>query len=162
MPAGVTGALYLAGAGIDRHHAGSPALTACSFIAHPFAEGRRLYRTGDLAAWSTDGSLMLHAPAARSTQAADSAIDIGRVDALLCAHPAVAHAASVLRENQPGGKQLVSYVITGPGQSVDADELRGQLSRWLPAHVASTLVITAPQPSAGRGARLDQETSMLW
>jgi len=162
VPAGVTGALYLAGEDIEIHHAGSPALTARSFIAHPFADGRRLYRTGDLASWSTDGSLMLCASAERSTQGTDSAIDIDRVDALLCAHPAITHAASVLREDEPGRKQLVSYVITGPGQSVDADELRGRLSQLLPTHVASTFVITAPQRSAGHGARLDQETSMLW
>ena len=72
------------------------------------------------------------------------------------------HASSVLREDEPGRKQLVSYVVTGPGQSVNADELRGRVSRLLPAYVASTLVITAPQPSAVRGARLEQETSMLW
>jgi len=162
VPAGVTGALYLAGDGIENHHAGSPAPTACSFIAHPFADGRRLYRTGDLASWSPDGSLMLHAPAERPAQGTDCAIDIERVDTLLRAHPAIAHAASVLREDEPGRKQLVSYVITGPGQSVDADELRSRLSQWLPTHIASTLVITAPQRSAGHGARLDQETSMLW
>jgi len=105
---------------------------------------------------------MLNAPAERPAQGTDCAIDIERVDALLRAHPAIAHAASVLREDEPGRKQLVSYVITGPGQSVDADELRSRLSQWLPTHIASTLVITAPQRSAGHGARLDQETSMLW
>jgi hypothetical protein len=105
---------------------------------------------------------MLHAPAARSTQGADAAIDIERVDALLCAHPAIAHASSVLREDEPGRKQLVSYVIAEPGQAVDADELRSRVSPLLPAYVASTFVITAPQQAAARGARLDQETSMLW
>lgn len=162
VPAGVTGALYLAADGVDKHHAGSPAATACSFVAHPFAEGRRLYRSGDLAYWSADGALMLHAPAGRPTHDADGAIDIERIDALLCAHPAIAHAASVLRENEPGRKQLVSYVVTQPGQSVDADELRGRLGPLLPAYVASTFVMTALQPSTVRGARLDQETSMLW
>lgn len=162
VAAGVTGALYLAGDGIENHHAGSPALAARSFVAHPFADGRRLYRTGDLASWSADGSLMLHAPAGRSTQGADAAIDIERVDALLCAHPAIAHASSVLREDEPGRKQLVSYVIAEPGQAVDADELRSRVSPLLPAYVASTFVITAPQQAAARGARLDQETSMLW
>ncbi|NKJ20242.1 non-ribosomal peptide synthetase [Dyella sp. SG609] len=162
VPAGVTGALYLAGDGIESHHAGSPAATACRFIAHPFTAGRRLYRTGELAYWSADGSPVLQAPAGRPAPGADSAIDIERIDALLCAHPAIAHASSVLREDEPGRKQLVSYVVTGPGQSVNADELRGRVSRLLPAYVASTLVITAPQPSAVRGARLEQETSMLW
>jgi nonribosomal peptide synthetase DhbF len=162
VPPGVAGELYLAGDGLAHVCLDRPGSTAQGFVANPFAEGQRMYRTGDPAYWSPEGAIVLVDQAGHGPRRGDTGIDIDGIDAVLRAHPAIAQAASILREDEPGRKQLVSYVVARPGLVLDTEELRHSLGRHLPPHVLPAIVIAPDAHSASLQARLDKEAAMLW
>ncbi|MFC5743612.1 non-ribosomal peptide synthetase [Dyella tabacisoli] len=162
VPPGVVGELYLTGDGMAQGGHDRTALPTPCLVADPFAIGQRMYRTGDLAHWLTDGTLVLDVHAEPSSLSGDRGIDIDAIDALLCTHPAIAQAASILREDEPGRKQLVSYVVARQGQVLDTDELCRSLSGRLPSHVVPVVVIAPASHFVSTKTRLDQETAMLW
>ncbi|MCX5335939.1 non-ribosomal peptide synthetase [Streptomyces sp. NBC_00140] len=150
VPRGVTGELYVAGAGLARGYLGRPGLTAGRFVADPFAagSGERMYRTGDLVRRSADGELEYLGRADDQVKIRGFRVELGEVEAALAGHPDVTQAVVLVRDGR-----LVGFAV---GRSLDADALRHHAGRTLPDHmVPSAVVVLDRLPLTGNG-KLDR------
>ncbi|WP_457654564.1 non-ribosomal peptide synthetase [Rhodocaloribacter sp.] len=155
LPVGVTGELYVGGAGLARGYLHRPELTAERFVPDPFSEapGARLYRTGDLGRFLPNGDIVFLGRKDFQVKVRGHRIELGEVEAALRSHPAVREAAATVREDRPGDARLVAYAAG----EVRASTLRAHLRALLPAFmVPSDLVLldALPRTPSGKVDRL--------
>ncbi|MEV6975754.1 amino acid adenylation domain-containing protein [Kitasatospora sp. NPDC093806] len=148
VPTGVPGELFIGGAQVTRGYLGRPGLTAERFVPDPFgAPGARLYRTGDLARHRADGAIEFLGRLDDQVKIRGFRIELGEVEAALAALEPVAAAAVMVREDRPGDKQLVGYLVPVPGAEVEPALLRRELAKALPGYmVPSALVVLDALP----------------
>jgi amino acid adenylation domain-containing protein len=137
VPIGVPGELYIGGVGLARGYLNRPELTREKFIPHPFSDqpGARLYKTGDLARYLPDGNIDFLGRIDHQVKLRGLRIEPGEIQAALSQHPAVQESVVVMREDLPGNKRLVAYVVYPPNKTPLAADLRGFLKAKLPDYM---------------------------
>ncbi|ARV60165.1 non-ribosomal peptide synthetase [Nostocales cyanobacterium HT-58-2] len=157
VPIGVPGELHIGGAGLARGYLNQPELTALKFIPNPFTKesGARLYKTGDLARYRPDGTLEFLGRIDHQVKIRGFRIELGEIEGVLLGHPDVQESVAIAREDRPGDKRLVAYVVPSGAKTHSAliNDLRSFLKQKLPEYMvprAFVLLKTLPLTSNGK------------
>jgi amino acid adenylation domain-containing protein len=141
VPIGVTGELYIGGAGLARGYWHKPDLTAEKFIPHPFSTDptARIYQTGDLARYLPTGAIECLGRVDFQVKLRGFRIELGGIEAVLCQHPQIAQAVATVREDTPGDRRLVAYIITDRQSDLSDNQLTPATIRQLREFLADQL-----------------------
>ncbi|MEO7102886.1 MAG: amino acid adenylation domain-containing protein [Gemmatimonadaceae bacterium] len=154
VPIGVTGEIYIGGAGVGRGYLNRPELTAEKFLPDPFVDAgaARMYRTGDLGRYDNDGVVEILGRKDDQVKLRGVRIELGEIEAVLSGIENVRECAVVLRDDAPGGRGLVAYIVIKDGAEVSETLLRQTLrSKLLAAMVPSTFVVMKALPLTPSG-----------
>ncbi|WP_405427148.1 amino acid adenylation domain-containing protein [Micromonospora sp. NBC_00617] len=152
---GVPGELYVSGPLVAREYVGRPDLTATRFVADPYEPGRRMYRTGDRVRWTADGQLDYLGRTDDQVKIRGFRIEPGEVRAAILGVPGIADAVVVVREDRPGDRRLVGYVIPESGLRISTAEVRSRLAVDLPAHLVPQAVVEVREFPRTLNGKLD-------
>nr|WP_306464213.1 non-ribosomal peptide synthetase [Corallococcus exiguus] len=158
LPPGLPGELYVGGDGLAWGYLQRPDLTAERFIPHPHSAtpGARLYRTGDRARWHDDGTLEFLGRTDFQLKLRGFRIEPGEVEAVLRQAPDVREAVVLAREDVPGEKRLVAYVVLG-GDSADTDRVKAHAQRQLPDYMMPSAWVALPSLPLSPNGKVDRK-----
>ena len=154
VPIGAAGELYIGGKGLAKGYLHRPELTAERFITHPFSDksGERLYKTGDLARFLPDGQIAFMGRADYQIKIRGYRIEPDEIICVLNKHAAIQNCMVIAREDIPGEKRLVAYIVPVPGAEFTATSLRETLGEYLPDYmIPSTFVVMSTLPVTANG-----------
>ncbi|MGW6545598.1 amino acid adenylation domain-containing protein [Streptomyces massasporeus] len=158
VPPGAVGEMYLSGPGLARGYHQRPALTAQRFVADPFGPaGSRLYRSGDLGRWRADGQLEFVGRADHQVKVRGFRVELGEIESVLAQHDTVSHAVVVVREDEPGDKRVVAYVVAAPGQRAEPDALREHIGAVLPEFMVPSATVVLDEFPLTPNGKVDRK-----
>jgi amino acid adenylation domain-containing protein len=156
---GESGELYIGGLGLARGYLNRPELTAEKFAVDPFADssGARIYKTGDIVRLLPDGTAEFVGRTDNQVKLRGFRIELGEIEAALAEAEGLAQAAVVLREDEPGDKRLVAYVVAKDGAPLNVNDLRAHLDEKLPEYMLPAAIIELPQLPLTPNAKIDRK-----
>lgn len=137
VPVGVAGELYIGGIGLACGYLNRPELTAPQFIPNPFSNepGARFYGTGDLARYLPDGNIEFLGRIDTQVKLRGFRVELGEIETALLQCDEIRECAVLAREDSPGEKRLVAYVVFVPGRVLTLTQMRSVLSENLPDYM---------------------------
>ncbi|HEU0079606.1 MAG TPA: amino acid adenylation domain-containing protein, partial [Longimicrobiaceae bacterium] len=143
VPVGVYGELYVGGAQVGRGYLGRVDLSAERFLPDPFSPeaGARLYRTGDRVRWLAGGEVEFLGRMDHQVKVRGFRVELGEIEAALRGHASVQDAVVLAREDAPGERRLVAYVVAAEGEEVSGADLRAHLTNRLPEYMVPGPVV---------------------
>jgi amino acid adenylation domain-containing protein len=156
VPVGVTGELYIGGAGVARGYLHRPELTAERFVDSPFVAGARLYRTGDLGRWRADGLIEYLGRNDFQVKIRGYRIELGEIESRLSSQPGVKEAVVQAVPGADGLPRLVAYYEAADGAQIEVASLRAALQSQLPEYMVPTAYVAMTAWPSTRNGKLDR------
>ena len=143
VPVGVFGELYVSGAGLARGYLNQQELTAERFIPNPFSKDSksRLYKTGDVVRYLPDGNIEFSGRSDDQVKIRGFRIELGEIEVNLVKHPDVNQVVVLTREDEPGNKRLVVYIVPENGSKSSTSILRDFLKKKLPEYMIPSVFV---------------------
>ncbi len=155
VPVGVYGEIYIGGDGLALGYHNRPELTAEKFVANPFSDKSRarLYRTGDLARYLPDGNIDFSGRIDHQLKVRGFRIEPGEIEAVLGQHDGVGEAIVIAREDHPGDKRLIAFVVPNEMSGITTKQLRSDLKERLPDYMVPSFFVmldSLPMTTSGK------------
>lgn len=159
LPVGVPGELHIAGMGLARGYLNRPDLTAEKFIPNPFSpeEGARLYKSGDLVRFLPDGNIEFLGRIDHQVKVRGFRIELGEIESVLDDHPDIRDVVAVVREDKPGDKRIVAYLISNGEAELTVGELRTYLRDRLPDYMIPSAFMTLDEFPLTPNGKIDKK-----
>ncbi|HEX6287533.1 MAG TPA: amino acid adenylation domain-containing protein [Herpetosiphonaceae bacterium] len=147
VPVGVAGELYIGGDALARGYLNRPELTAEKFVPNPFSgcpqgmPGARLYKTGDLARYLPNGDIAFMGRIDHQVKVRGFRIELGEIETLMQQHPGVRECVVIVREDTPGDKRIVAYVVENTEHDALTPGLKAYLQERLPAYMVPSAIV---------------------
>ncbi|MDB9379834.1 amino acid adenylation domain-containing protein, partial [Nodularia sphaerocarpa] len=144
VPIGVRGELYIGGVCLAKGYLHQEDLTSERFIPHPFSDqpNARIYRTGDVAKYLPNGDIEYISRIDNQVKIRGFRIELGEIEVLLAKHPVIRQLAVIVREDIPGDKRIVAYIVSDEHQTITVNDLRSFLAQNLPQYMIPSAFVT--------------------
>ncbi len=158
VPIGVPGELYISGDGLARGYLNRPDLTAEKFIPNPFSNesSARLYKTGDIACYLSDGNIEYLARTDHQVKIRGFRIELGEIEAVIGQHSNIHQTVAIVREDVPGDKRLVAYLVAKQQPVPTVGELRRFLKKQLPEYMIPSAFVTLDTLPLSANGKVDR------
>jgi amino acid adenylation domain-containing protein len=157
VPVGVVGEIFIAGECVAHGYIGQPMLTSQRFLTDPFNEQSRMYKTGDLGRWRADGTIEYLGRNDHQVKIRGFRIELGEIEARLEDHPEVKEAVVIAREDAPGQKRLVAYVVPRQADGASVEVLRDHLKGALPEYMVPSAFVRLEELPLSPNGKLDRK-----
>lgn len=159
LPVGVAGELYIGGDGVARGYLNNPELTAECFISNPFSNdsSARLYKTGDRVRWRDDGVIEFLGRVDNQVKIRGFRIELGEIESVLGEYPALNNVVVLAREDRPGDKRLVAYIVAKDDQkNLNIDKIRHFLGEKLPEYMIPSIFLVLNELPLNANGKVDR------